>query len=186
MAKKDELTDKQSKFAQFVAEGDTYADAYRKSYSVKNMAIKTIWENSSRLMANSKVKARVEQINSNTIKRNEVTIDEVLNELANWIRFDPLMIIDPDTECVKMLKDMDKEARMSIAEIHVQELFDNVPNIDGKKIRTKIGEIKKIKFVDKRATAEMFMKKFGQYVEQNNGIADNLDAIKEIIEAVKK
>lgn len=183
---KDKLTAKQEAFCQYVAGGDTYADAYRKAYDAKKMGTNTIYVKASQFMDQDKIRVRVDEVRKEVVERNHVTIDEVLNELANWIRFDPLDIVDPDTDAVKRLADMDKRARMSLAEIQVTELFENVPNIDGKKERTKVGELKKIKFVDKRATAEMFMKKFGQYVDEKNDVSSNLDAIKEIIEQIKK
>lgn len=56
------LTPKQEKFAQGIIEGMSQADAYRSAYSTKNQADKTIWENASRLMADSKVQARVKEL----------------------------------------------------------------------------------------------------------------------------
>lgn len=65
------LTAKQEKFAQGIIEGMSQADAYRSAYSCKRMTDKTIWENASRLMADSKVKARVtelrEQLNTEAV-----------------------------------------------------------------------------------------------------------------------
>ena len=56
------LTPKQEKFVQGIIEGMSQADAYRSAYSTKNMSDKTIWENASRLMADSKVNARVKEL----------------------------------------------------------------------------------------------------------------------------
>ncbi len=56
------LTPKQEVFARKVVEGMTQADAYRSAYSCKRMTDKTIWENASRLMADSKVQARVKEL----------------------------------------------------------------------------------------------------------------------------
>lgn len=178
------LTAKQEKFAQLVAQGKTYADAYRGSYSAKKTAVKTIWENSSRLMADSKVKARVAEIQKETAKRNEVTVDQVLEQLKNWLLFDPLEIIDEDTDAVKMLRDMPKEARMSLSEIHVQEIWGMEENASGKRVRTKIGELKKIKFIDKRAVSDQFMKKFGQYIGDKDKTDDTLSHIAEIVNGI--
>ena len=180
------LTHKQELFAQHVAEGDTYADAYKKAYNAKKMAINTIYVKSSELMANGKVTVRIEELKKDAVKRSQITIDQVLNEMRNWMLFDPLSIVDEETEAVKSLKEMSKESRMSISEIHVQEIWGTEENPDGKKVRAKIGELKKIKFVDKRATADMFMKKFGEYLGEKDVTNDNLELIKEIIEGIKK
>lgn len=182
----DTLTDKQEGFAQDVARGETYADAYRNNYATDGWKIESIWVNSSKLMAYAKVAQRVSELKQKAIERNEVTLDKVIEELSNWLMFDPLDIVDPETDCVKRLADMDKRVRMSLAEIHVSEMWGTEENFDGKKVRTKIGELKKIKFVDKRATAEMFMKKFGAYINEKDNLSDNLDAIKKIIEAAKR
>ena len=56
------LTPKQEVFVQKILEGMTQADAYRSAYSCKRMTDKTIWENASRLMADSKVQARVKEL----------------------------------------------------------------------------------------------------------------------------
>jgi hypothetical protein len=56
------LTDKQEKFAQHVAEGKSQHEAYKTAYNCKTMSRKCIDENASRLMANSKVSARVSQL----------------------------------------------------------------------------------------------------------------------------
>ena len=62
------LTPKQEKFAQSIAlEEMNQSDAYRSAYSCKKMSDKTIWENASRLMADSKVTARIAELRQETI-----------------------------------------------------------------------------------------------------------------------
>ncbi len=58
----EKLTSKQEKFALLVAEGYTYADAYRNAYSADKMSQNSIWVNSSKLMNNTKVLLRVEEL----------------------------------------------------------------------------------------------------------------------------
>jgi hypothetical protein len=53
------LTPKREAFAQNIANGMTQADAYRASFSAGKMKPETIQQAASRLMANSKVSARV-------------------------------------------------------------------------------------------------------------------------------
>jgi len=182
----DKLTDKQEKFAQYVAEGQTYSDAYKNAYNASKMAINTIYVRSSELMSDSKITVRVAELKKDAVKRSEITLDNVLIEMKNWLFFDPISLIDEETECVKKLKDMSKESRMSISEITVSEIWGNVEGPDGKNHREQIGELKKIKFIDKRATADMFMKKFGAYLDEKEVNNENLEIIKEIIESIKK
>lgn len=62
------LTPKQEKFAQCIAlEEMSQSDAYRTAYSCAKMSDKTIWENASRLMADSKVTARIAELRQETI-----------------------------------------------------------------------------------------------------------------------
>ena len=49
------------------------ADAYRSAYSCKKMADKTIWENASRLMADSKVTARIQEL------RNQIAGERIMS-----------------------------------------------------------------------------------------------------------
>ena len=56
------LTPKQEKFVQGIIEGMSQADAYRSAYSCKRMSDKTIYEAASRLMADSNISARVQEL----------------------------------------------------------------------------------------------------------------------------
>jgi hypothetical protein len=56
------LTPKQEKFAQLVAGGATYSDAYRGAYDVENMADSTIWSRASELAADGKVSGRIKAL----------------------------------------------------------------------------------------------------------------------------
>ena len=75
------LTAKQERFAQNIVTGMSQADAYRSAYSAKKMSDKTIWENASRLMANSNVAARVSEL------RNELAKDTIMSaqERLEWL-----------------------------------------------------------------------------------------------------
>ncbi len=79
---KKKLTPKQDKFARLVAEGKTQADAYRGAYDVsKNTKPETIQENASKLMANTKVSTRVEELRNKADIRTVETIEKLTNEL---------------------------------------------------------------------------------------------------------
>lgn len=67
------LTPKQETFVQKIIEGCSQADAYRFAYSTSKMSDKTIWENASRLMADSKVKARVQEL------RDKISTESVMS-----------------------------------------------------------------------------------------------------------
>lgn len=82
------LTPKQELFAQKIVEGMSYADAYRASYSCKRMSDKTIWENASRLMADSKVLARVQELRDKISTESIMTAQERLEWLSKLIKSD--------------------------------------------------------------------------------------------------
>lgn len=75
------LTPKREKFAQSYVELGCGAKAYREAFSAKGMSDKTIWEAASRLLKNSKVAARVEELKEAHRKRHNVTVDDLLGEL---------------------------------------------------------------------------------------------------------
>lgn len=62
------LSPVREKFCQNIASGMTQADAYRDAFNPKNSKDKTIWENASRVMNDSKVRARVEELKQEVIK----------------------------------------------------------------------------------------------------------------------
>jgi len=63
------LTAKQETFAAAVASGKTQADAYRLAYNADKQKDATLWSNASRLMADSKVAARVEDLRKQLEKK---------------------------------------------------------------------------------------------------------------------
>ena len=64
------LTAKQEKYVQGIIDGMTQADAYRSAYDTSRMADKTVHEKASRLMADDKVRARLEELRGQMIAPN--------------------------------------------------------------------------------------------------------------------
>ncbi len=79
------LTAKQEIFAQNIIKGMSQAEAYRNAYNTKKMSDKTVWENASRLMNNSKVIARVDELRSQVAKTAIMTAEERLKFLTRVI-----------------------------------------------------------------------------------------------------
>lgn len=183
------LTPKREKFCVDIASGkfDFDYQAYEAHFSTANMSKNSIYTETFKLMQVPEVALKIKELREEAVERNQVKVDEVLRELANWLRFDPLDIIDPETEALKPLKEMSKASRMSLGEIHVQELFEMLPNESGNgKSKTKVGELKKIKFYDKTKVADMFLRKFGEYIAESNDLVSNIDAMKELINELRK
>lgn len=175
------LTPQQNTFAQQVASGKTYTESYRIAYpkSVK-WKDETVWEASSRLMANSNVLARVTELREKTAKRNEVTLDEVLAEMALWLKFNIKSAFNEDGS-MKSLHDMTNEETSSIASFECVELFDGSGD---KKVH--IGYLKKVRLIDKRAVAEMWLKKYGAFITKVTFDEDSLDHIRDLLTGIKE
>ena len=94
-----ELTPKQEKFCQCVADGMTQADAYRTAYP-NNMSSKTIVEKASGLMNDGNIRARVQELK------------QQLSQKALWTR----------EESVKVLKEVIEEGRARDKTSAVKEL----------------------------------------------------------------
>lgn len=81
------LTVRQEKFAQKYVECGNASEAYRYAYpSSAKWKDKTVWENASRLMANSKVSARVKELEEASKQASQVTREEILKLCADVIR----------------------------------------------------------------------------------------------------
>lgn len=80
------LTDKQEKFVQELLKGKSQREAYKASYSVKNMTDKSIDETASKLFKNVKVNTRYNELHDKLVKKAEdeciVTATDVLKELT--------------------------------------------------------------------------------------------------------
>ena len=79
------LTVKQEIFVQRLLEGNTQAEAYRFAYNCENMKDKTIIEKASKLMAQSNIRARYEELKSELKQKMFYTVEKA-NEDLEWIK----------------------------------------------------------------------------------------------------
>lgn len=175
------LTIKQEKFCQEVASGKNQSEAYRLAYTrSQKWKDEAVWAQASLLMSNSMVSLRIEELRASHAKRNEMTLDKVLKNMSDWLEFDPLNLMDDD-DCVKSMKDLAPEVRKSLSKIEVVELFAG-----SGEDRRKTGELKKVTFYDKVKVADMFMKKFGAYIENKNVKfdKDSLEHLRDILDEI--
>ena len=77
-----ELPYKQEMFAQGVVKGLTQADAYRAAYRSQNMKADTIHQAASRLMADSKVAARLAELREPVAQRVDMSVHAHVARLA--------------------------------------------------------------------------------------------------------
>lgn len=157
------LTPKQEQFAQNITLCQTQSDAYRNAFGQGNMSDKTINEKASKLMALDKVKARVGQLQEETAKRNEISIDKVVKELALIAFQDPREMFDKNT--LKDITDLDEETARVLAEVTVRR--EKTQDGDANVVETV-----KLKTYDKTKALDMLMKHLGGY-EKDNKQKDN-------------
>lgn len=75
------LTVKQEKFCQGVAKGLTYSGAYREAYDAGKMKPETINRVATDLMKSPKITARIEKLRQRSLKRYDLTVDDIISEL---------------------------------------------------------------------------------------------------------
>lgn len=104
-SKERRLTEKQEKFCQFYLDTDGNAsEAYRMAYDTSNMKPETVWSNASRLLAGSKVEARISEIRAERAEASRAERGKVERVLMDIVTADPndLYTIDPKTGRIKM------------------------------------------------------------------------------------
>ena len=82
------LTDKQEQFVQNILQGMTQAEAYRSAYPNNKMSDKTVWEAASRLMANSKVVARLSELRDKLANEKIMSAQKRMEWLTELIKND--------------------------------------------------------------------------------------------------
>lgn len=101
------LTVKQEKFVNLYVELGNASEAYRRSYSCKNMSDSTVWENASRLVSSSKVSARIRQLQAELQSRYDVRKDEAVRELTNILRGRLTNVLEVKGDSIK-IKELQK------------------------------------------------------------------------------
>jgi phage terminase small subunit len=99
------LTAKQEDFAKKIVEGMNQADAYRSTYSAKNMSDNAIYREASLLVSNPKVAQRITELRNELSKATIMTAQERLEWLTGLIK-------DPEMDINAKLKASDQMNRM--------------------------------------------------------------------------
>ena len=76
------LTAKQEAFCHAIVSGMTQADAYRSAFNASKMKAATIQEAASRLMADSKVSARVAELRAPVVEKLQYNLEQAMLEAA--------------------------------------------------------------------------------------------------------
>lgn len=75
------LTAKQEAFCLAYMETGNASEAYRRAYDAEKMGAASVHVNASKLLSSAKVALRVEELRSEAVKRNEITVDDLVREL---------------------------------------------------------------------------------------------------------
>lgn len=112
------LTEKQEQFVRNILEGMNQTEAYRSAYPNQKMSDKTISEAASRLMANSKVVARLSEL------RNELTKPTIMSaqKRLEWLTG----LIDSEVDVNAKLKAIDIMNKMTSE--YIQKIEADVKN----------------------------------------------------------
>lgn len=148
----------QERFAQSVASGLNLSDAYRASYKVGKTKPETVNENASRLMADSKVAARVKEIQAIGAEKAGLKAASILEEVRRLAHSDIAGIMHADGR-VKMPNELDPVTRAAISSFKIDEY----------------GRIE-YKFWDKNNAIEKAMKHLGLFEVDNKQKIDPLIA----------
>ncbi|APB99033.1 terminase small subunit [Polynucleobacter asymbioticus] len=77
----DALTPKQEKFCQKFIQTGNASEAYRQSYDAQKMKPESINRKAKELMDNGKITARVKELQETLVKKHEVTVESIAQEL---------------------------------------------------------------------------------------------------------
>lgn len=111
------LTPKQEKFANKYVELGNASEAYRQSYDAENMATKTIWEESCRVLGDYKVGERVQEIKDELAEKTMVTLEK-LNDRNEYI----WSLAKLEDDMLAMQKNVESQAKLNGLIIDKKEL----------------------------------------------------------------
>jgi len=174
----EKLTIKQEKFCQeYLINLGNASKAYRVAYNASKMKDKQVWEEASKLLATPKVAQRVAELSEEALKRNNITVDKVLNEIATIAFLDMKEFYCEDNR-LKSIHEIEETARRAIHSITTREERNKVT--DDIEI---IHDIKTIKSSDKLKALELlgkYLKMFTDKVE-HSGTLEVIDPFKKTI-----
>jgi phage terminase small subunit len=163
------LTAKQDAFAMACAKGDNASKAYRASYDCRRMSPKTINEAACRLLANSKVTARIAQLREPAMKVARLEIEETLRQLACVLRSDARRFFRPDGSPIPV-HELDDATAAAISSIELDEE----------------GRPKRIRLWSKTDAIDKAMRHLGLFDRDNRQPAQNLAIQVNLVEAQPK
>ena len=148
------LTLKQQNFVYAYIECGNATEAYKRAYGAIKMKPHAIEVEASKLMQNEKVLSAIEAAKSAHWKRHEVTVDRMVQELANIVFANPKDFMEwgPDGVTIKESHELTDQQAACIAEVYSR------PTKDGVAVRLKLS--------DKQAAIDKLNRTLGVYIER--------------------
>ncbi|MGH9933230.1 MAG: terminase small subunit [Pyrinomonadaceae bacterium] len=155
------LTFKQEKFCHGVVTLPNASEAYRAAYNCKNMKPESVNANAGKMIADTRIALRIEQIREKLAERWEVNDLNILAASAAIAYYDPADAYDKNGRYLD-IRDMPKEFRMAIKSFEVFEEYAG----SGEN-RELIGYTKKLVMHDKNPAHDRLMKHLGLFLQDN-------------------
>jgi len=154
MSKGDTLSPKQEAFCLSYIETANASEAYRRSYNAGKMKPSTINEKASRLIADGKIRARLDELRAGHKKRHEVTVDRIVAELAKiaFANASDFFEWGPSGVRVRPHEDLTEDQRSVVCEV------SQTVTADGGTIRVKLS--------DKQAALDKLGKHLGMFADR--------------------
>lgn len=148
------LTSKQLAFVYAYIETANASEAYRRAYDVSKMSSAAIEVEACRLLANPKVTLSIETLQAQHRKRHDVTIDRLVQELANIAYANPKDYFQwgPDGVKVKDSTELTEQQAAVVAEV------SQTVTPGGGTIRVKLS--------DKQSAIEKLAKHLGMFIDR--------------------
>ncbi|QDP54918.1 MAG: hypothetical protein Unbinned3065contig1002_20 [Prokaryotic dsDNA virus sp.] len=124
--KPDRLTAKQEKFAQLVAAGTGFSEAYRESFSTSKMKPATINREATALMNNHKITTRVAELRQPAVEQVGLTVEKLIHELE---------------EAQALAKETDQPNAMTQAIMAKAKLSDLIPAAKSENLNVNVTQL---------------------------------------------
>lgn len=161
------LTPKRERFCQEIVKGKSQADAWRKAFNATRMKDKTIHEAASRLMANSKILARIREIQAPVLAKVRVTREEWLEKMQAFFYSDVRKMFDQFGNPIELPQLGDNEAAM-LEGFEFCEDYTKLKKADGETDAVPTGYTKKYKLTPKLKAMLEFGKVMGWYDDDDH------------------
>lgn len=157
------LTPKQEAFIRVYLETANASEAYRRVYNASKMKDGTIYVAASELLAHPKISIRIAEAQKAAAKRNEITVDKIIRELALLGFSNMLDYVKPqdDGSAYVDLSKLTRDQAAAIGEI-TSEVYMDGAGEDAKPVKRT-----KFKLSDKRAALVDLGKHLGMFIERH-------------------